>query len=199
MILYQPQWKIDSKKSTYFKNRLSIIEPYIKDFSSIIDIGCNYGWNSFELSNKNIDITGIDTFSDTRDKGGQIEYFYQAQELIKQYDIKNVKIIRDEITNYLKDKKFDVALCLLVLHHYLKIPNTFDLDDEYFGLSNEGLQLIKIIKNNCGKCFFQLRLENIQDYLIEYFFKAVLEYNNVELLRSKSFYFCSPNPIIMCS
>ena len=199
MISYQPQWQTNSKKSTYFKNRLKIIEPYIKDNSSIIDIGCNYGWNSFELSNKKVHITGIDTFTNQRSRGGQIDYYFQAQETIKQFGITNVQIIKDDVTNYLKHNRFDIGLCLLLLHHYLQVPNQFDINDENFGLLKEGFNLVNLIKTNCDICFFQLRINNSQNDLLKYFFKVILEYNNVDILTTNTYYYCSPNPIIMCS
>ncbi|MFA5302988.1 MAG: class I SAM-dependent methyltransferase [Candidatus Nanoarchaeia archaeon] len=103
----------DNFYKEYIDKRLMLKTPsiifdkfksYLNDYSSVLDIGCGTGLDSFELSRINLNIVGIDN---------SIKMLRYAKNIQN-----NLNLILMDFNNMTFSKKFDGIWCRNVLQHY---------------------------------------------------------------------------------
>ena len=116
--LYQPVTGLEGfdhhKHTNKFKYRIDVIKSLIFHGSpyevSVLDIGSNIGFNSFELSRLGCDVVGIEC------KLLQ----YQVCILLKEAYKSSAMFYHAKIENYIPERMFDYSLLLMIFHHMLK-------------------------------------------------------------------------------
>lgn len=98
-------YHINQVKNPYLK----LIDRYIEDGVSVIDVGCGTGLisNLFALKYPTAQFTAIDF-------ANSVIY---GRNFARQNKIKNVKFERADITKYAVKKQYDIVICQGVLHH----------------------------------------------------------------------------------
>ena len=173
--LYQPIYgETTHKNLKEFEKRIEIIKQHIPDGSSVIDIGCNYGWNCFKLSeNKTLKITGVDEFPEKTKMSGNELYYFLANKTIKKYGITNVKILMGGPPVY---QKHDYGIATYILHHYLKDPQKLSK-----GLNEDGQKLNKAIQQSANKLILQIRHKDHDQHIPFY---ESIGYTNLKQIDS---------------
>jgi len=175
--LYQPLWNwtpvdMSIEKNTKedfdslrerFKNRINLILPEVNSSGTFIDMGCNIGWNSFEIYDKGGTVVGVD--NSYRD----IHFIPITEYLIDYHklDRNRISFVDSRIQEYFDENKtiYDYCICLLLIHHYLwegygpasnhkRIIESHT--DKFF--TEDGRRLMDTIYQRCNiAAFLQLR------------------------------------------
>lgn len=190
---YQPDINDNDQRFTKFENRIKLVSDRMLPYTSVVDLGCNSGFNSIYLANKGHIVTSVDNFPENRNLGGSI---YDMNRF-NAYD-SNCYIVKQDIFDYVKFcNKYEYILCLLVLHHYLNPPKIISFDKHDLGFTDYVIDFICNIMQKCNTCYLQFRIINSNSYHKHYkLFLLSLGFKEVNVLDHKGY--ASPNPIFEC-
>lgn len=123
-LLYQPidhpdfdDWIVDRPSP----HRWNIIEETLGDVKgiSIVDVGCCTGFFSHRLAKKGAQVTGLEPHEPRHQVCKTLSEYHELSK-------DNPLFLTDTFEKHLRHNKYDVALVLSVLHHYLrKDPKLF--------------------------------------------------------------------------
>ena len=229
---YQPWWGFPSassagrKKIKAFKNRLNLILPEIKlnENKTLIDIGCNVGWNTFELGSKGISVTGVDKSKSDIELNNFLREYHNldknhiefiaadANRFFRGHE--KIKINKDVFNVKKKNTTYDYCICLNVMHHFLdqwkKNKAHYskwmrDTGKKSLVFNERGIELLKNIQANCKTAFFQIRLrtpfksyEEEDSNFVKYLINEI-GFKSYKILQTENSddYLSAPNPIYM--
>ena len=218
---YQPIWSPRSHLTQRvgqvlrFENRLNIVLTQINPNTKVLDIGCNAGWNSFEINYyKKCHVTGIDKNT------GAIK---TANNIVNNYNLNNITFYNQSILEFFNNCNiyYDYCIFYMFFHHLLENKHDVWEYGTPFVVSRKGRLILEHIKSKCKSVFVQARLHYKQkkgassrfvddvtkklpssytdNQLIEYFINE-LKFKFYKILRTDDDnYFRAPNITYMFS
>ncbi|MFP3855446.1 MAG: class I SAM-dependent methyltransferase, partial [Anaerolineales bacterium] len=123
---------------------LAVIMPSELSGKSVLDVGCHYGFFSFEAAKRGARrVMGVDFDDDALRKAGKL------REVIGS----DVEFRKLNIANQTVDEKFDIVLCLNVLHH---LPDPLRTLNDLVDITRERLVLeVAGVRGRDAKKMFQ--------------------------------------------
>lgn len=146
---------------------------------SVLDIGCNTGYNVFKMSSKALSVCGIDINEQAIKTAIELNTIH--------YNNKNVEFIHDDIFNY--DGKYDVILASSIFHYFVGRQQEF-INKCYELLNDDGLLVLEcgiVISNNKSE-IIKRDVGDICEYptketLLEYSNRFSLIYEGVSVIQ----------------
>lgn len=101
---------------------------------TLLDLGCNTGFFSHYFARLGAQPTGIDSNSHNSIKGttadAAISVIESAKTMSKEYGVK-ATFVEDDIISYLETApKFDIVLCLSLIHHFFNVHNGYGVKSQ---------------------------------------------------------------------
>ena len=144
----------------YCNPYLKFYNNAVKDFKTVLDVGCGTGLisNFLAINNPNLEVDAID-FSDS------IDY---AVEFSDKNLVNNISYIKENFLNYKPKKNYDIVICTGVLHHIPKYEiaiekiKTLATKKIVIGIYNTYAKRIqKTVKLNYQNEIYRLDQENV--------------------------------------
>ncbi len=141
------------------KNRLNIISPYVEFNRTFLDLGCNTGWNTFEIYDRGGSVTGVDRNPINN---------ALSENLIEHHHLDKDRIgfVCGEVFDYLEVcEKYDYCICFLVIHHHFResTENDMFVVNQNKTFTDEAVNILNNIKNKSHVSFIQTRFDGDGD------------------------------------